>query len=451
MKELSLRSRLMIFFSLIAALVFAGAGILSWQESREKIDEFFDTYQMLLARQLASAEWQGITPEIQKQTNQIIKNIRHAETEDEAVGFAVFDRNGKMIFNDNENGKKFEFQNNHGKFTTQKIDNEEWRTVWLESVDKQFIIAVGQELEYRNDMVWDILEEFCLPWIWGLLILLTAIIIIITREFRPLNRLAQNIGRRPAGDMSPLSADGIPKEVLPLLEAVNLLLKQIDVMITRERGFIADSAHELRTPLTALKVQAEVAQMCLDDPSLLADSLNKLLLGIERASRLVEQLLALSRAEASLNQPQINLEVIDWTNICSQLIEEYSPAAKQKNISINSDINNDAPFTSGNPLLSALLLRNLLDNAIKYSPNNAIIKININDGKIIIANSGVRVDEKHLEKLGQRFYRPAGQNEKGSGLGLSIVSYIASFYGCKVSFTNGEDGFSVTIVKHPCG
>lgn len=447
MKNFSLRSRLIIYFSLISALIFSGAGLMSWLESKETIDEFFDTYQMALARQMAVSDWNSITPELQKRTNAIIKNIQGADDDDEAVGFAVFDRNGKIVFHDNEHGKNFYFQESTGKFLNQDINGEKWRIVWVVSVDRQYIIAVGQELEYRDDMVWDMLEEFLGPWLLGLVILLFAIIFIITKEFLPLNRLAQKVEKRQSGDLSPLSEDGIPHEVLPLIEAVNLLLRQIEDMLARERRFIADSAHELRTPLTALKVQTEVALMNFDNLPALEKNLKNLMSGIDRSTRLVEQLLALSKTETVLNQEQTCGEKLDWTEMANSLIEEYMSAAEEKNIAIINNISEDAPFIKGNPVFATLLLRNLIDNAIKYSGKDAAVTLYSDKQELVVSNNHVSISKEHLEKLGQRFYRPSGQDETGSGLGLSIVSGIAKFYGCRVDFNYENNIFTVRIHK----
>lgn len=445
MKKLSLRSRLIIFFTLIACAVWAAAGVLSWLETKEKTDEFFDTYQMALARQLAATDWSGVTKEHQKKTDRLIDKIRNADDDDEAIGFAVFDADGRMVFHDDENGKDFSFQNRSGSFVNQIVDDEEWRIVWLKSADGKFLIAVGQELEYREDMAWDMLEEFCAPWGTGLLILLLATILIISRELAPLNKLAEDIKNRRSGDLSPLPADNIPSEILPLISAMNQLLAQIENMLERERSFIADSAHELRTPLTALKIQLEVAQMSADDEKTRNQALQKLQLGIERSSRLVEQLLALSKVESSLSAPQINQEEIDWRQTVIAMIDEYRHEAAGKNIAVSYKIEGCGPIRNGNPVLCSLVVRNLLDNAIKYSPEGAAIDIRIQDEALVVTNSGVMVESKHLDKLGQRFYRPAGQNEKGSGLGLSIVRCIAEYYQCRLRFANTDTGFEVSM------
>lgn len=444
--KLSLRSRLIILFVILSSIFGAMAAFFSWQETKEKIDEFFDSYQIALARQLAVADWSSVSPKIQQAADKLINDIANADEEDEAIGFAVFDRNGRKIFHDNLNGKDFAYTPVIGSYAEQMVDGDEkWRIVWVYSTDKQYIIAVGQELDYREDIVWEMTEEFIMPWLFGLGALLIMMIIVITIEFIPLGRLAKKLTRRKEGDLSPLSEKGLPQEVLPLINSLNQLLAQTEKMLRRERSFISDSAHELRTPLTALKVQLEVLELSQADEQARQESMQKLTAGIDRSARLVEQLLALSKIETASARKLADCEAIDWPLIISQLREDYQEALERKSLKLITDINGSGPIGEGNPVLCSLLLRNLLDNAVKYSPDQADIRMTIDDNKLKVTNSGSKVDEKHLSQLGQRFYRPAGQQTAGSGLGLSIVKKIAEFYDCRVSFANSDKGFQVEI------
>lgn len=445
MTKLSLRLRLIILFVIISGIFGAMAGVLSWQETKEKIDEFFDTYQIALARQLAAADWSTVSPRIQQATDRLLDNIADADDEDEAIGFAVFDKNGRKVFHDDQNGRDFAYTPVIGSYVEQRVDDEKWRIVWIYSADQQYVIAVGQELDYREDIAWDMAEEFVSPWIFGLAALLLMMIVVITIEFLPLNKLAREVQHRPEGDLSPLPTAGLPEEVQPLLLAMNQLLGQTENMLRRERSFIADSAHELRTPLTALKVQLEVLELSLDDKPARTEALKKLEGGIERASRLVEQLLALSKIDTASAAKLNEREIISWRQIWMQLKDGYRSEAEAKGIEIIEEFSGNGPIGEGNPVLCALLLRNLLDNAIKYSPNKAVIRAEIAEGSLKVINSDSCVDEKSLAKLGQRFYRPAGQKVPGSGLGLSIVKKIAEFYGCSVSFGNTENGFKAEV------
>lgn len=446
-KNFSLTFRLIAAMTGLALLIGIAAGIVSWREAKESADEFFDTYQMALARSLASADWTHINPEIQKLTNKALKHIRNADDDHDAVGFAVFNHQGEMVFHDNENGRHIEFKNNMGSFENEKVDDDFWRIIRIQSADGKHIIAVGQELEYRSGLAWDLIEEFMIPWISGITVMLFIILLVIYREFSPLRHTASEVDNRSDKDLSPLPMQGLPNEVLPLVNAVNKLFEKVGLMIERERRFVADAAHELRTPLTALKVQLEVMEMSKDDELVRRKAVNNLVLGLNRAERLVEQLLALSRLEENITNSASKEILLDWEKIITQVLACYDLEIKDKNLKIDMKILGQPPFVKGNPDLVSLMVKNLLENAIKYSPDTALVEINVIDYVFSIINSGAMVDEKHIEKLTDRFYRVPGQNEKGSGLGLSIVKFIAESYCCTVKFTNTQQGFKVCITQ----
>ncbi len=449
MKKLSLQLRLIIFFIIISGSVFLTAGILSWYEGKEKLDEFFDTYQILMGRKLSTLDWQHINAESQSKIDKLIKDLDDdGEEEDDALGFAVFTHEGKMLFHDGNEGKYFRFNHNASGFENQKIgkDKEPWRIFWIESIDKRYIIAIGQEIDFREDAAFDLVEDTLLPWAAGLSILLLAAVYMVSREFRPLKKIAHELRHRGSNDLSPLNNDNMPTEIKPLVDALNNLFSKIKETLQRERSFISDSAHELRSPLTALKVQLEVAELSGDDKNTRRESLQKLGLGIERASRLVEQLLELSRLEAYQDSGKHNFKWLNWQEIIERAIKEQEIAAKHQNIGIEYNQQKDFAVKEGAPLLWSLLLRNLLDNAIRYSPFGAKIKINMNEKELSVYNSGVSVDETLIPHLKERFFRPPGQAQNGSGLGLSIVERIARLHHCRVNLENKDNGFCVSII-----
>ena len=449
MKKLSLKIRLIMSFCAAAILILGSAGILSWTESREQTDEFFDTYQLLLARQLSTADWSNIKSSTQQDVNRIVEELQDdGEEEDEALGFAVFDRSGKMIFNDDENGRYFIYSPQASGFENQKIGSKKkkWRLCWIESADKAYKIAVGQEIKYREEFAFELIEEIFLPWGLGLGFLLLMIILLVHYELRPLRKIAQNLSVRNPDDFSRIEENNVQQEIKPLVQSMNRLFGKIEQMLKRERSFVSDSAHELRSPLTALKVQLEVAEMSGEDRPALQKALANLRAGIERSSRLVEQLLALSRLDSTA--PNIHLEdVIDWNTLLSNALEEQKNAAAEKNITIEIKGRKKYFPKNGDNFLWSLLLRNLLDNAIRYSQRGSKIKIEFTDGRLKVSNNGASLDKKHLPHLGERFFRPAGQKAGGSGLGLSIVKRIAAQHGCQVSYNLQNDVFSVIIQK----
>lgn len=446
MKKMSLRLRLIISFLIVSTCVWTAAAIISWQESRDQMDEFFDTYQLLLARQLSTADWTNLTADMQKKSNRLIENVDDdGEEEDEALGFAIFNRRGEMIFNDDENGRDFIYTPEASGFVNQKIGRKKdmWRIFWLTSADKNFTIAVGQELEFRDDAALELVEETLLPWLVGLSVLLLAVIWMVSRELRPLRRIADELSERDSDNLHPLSLSGQASEILPLIKAINTQFSRIEQMLQRERGFISDSAHELRSPLTALKVQLEVAQLADDDAAARHQALQKLNQGIDRSTRLVEQLLALSRLDSAA--AAANDEPLDWPALVNAAVNEQLPAAEEKKINIKTSTDGSAPTTCGQPLLWALLLRNLLDNAVRYSPEEAQISIELKDETLSVTNSNTVVAAEYLPRLKERFFRPAGQKSTGSGLGLSIVERIAELHRCRVALTNDDGNFRVTV------
>lgn len=446
MKKMSLRLRLIISFLIVSTCVWTAAAVISWQESRDQMDEFFDTYQLLLARQLSTADWTNLTADMQKKSNRLIENVDDdGEEEDEALGFAVFNRRGEMIFNDDENGRDFIYTPEASGFINQKIGRKKdmWRIFWLTSADKNFTIAVGQELEFRDDAALELVEETLLPWLVGLSVLLLAVIWMVSRELRPLRRIADELSERDSDNLHPLSLSGQASEILPLIKAINTQFSRIEQMLQRERGFISDSAHELRSPLTALKVQLEVAQLADDDAAARHQALQKLNQGIDRSTRLVEQLLALSRLDSAA--AAANDEPLDWPALVNAAVNEQLPAAEEKKINIKTSTDGSAPTTCGQALLWALLLRNLLDNAVRYSPEEAQISIELKDETLSVTNSNTVVAAEYLPRLKERFFRPAGQKSTGSGLGLSIVERIAELHRCRVALTNDDGNFRVTI------
>ena len=445
MKKLSLKLRLMLFFLIIAGAVWAASGVSAWLESREQTDEFFDTYQLMLARQLASADWKDIKPGTQRSVDHIIDGLDNdGEEEDEALGLAVFDAQGNMIFHDNENGRHFSYAPASG-FVNQKLtdDDEMWRIVWVTSADGQYSIAVGQELDYRNDIALEMIEATFIPWVCGLGILLVAIIGLISKEFLPLKKLARSLAERESDNLAPIDEQNVPKEVLPLVQAMNALLVKIAEMLQRERSFIADSAHELRSPLTALKVQLDVAELAGDDRQMQQTALVNLREGIERSSRLVEQMLALSKLDAS--QGQENDEELEWGIIIGNAVQEQQAAADDKHITISTSCQKPEFLAKGQSFLWSLLLRNLLDNAIRYSDDGAVITIELDGEKLMVSNNKTSLDNQYLPRLGERFFRPAGQQARGSGLGLSIVEKIAALHKCEAVYSRSGDVFRVDI------
>ncbi|HHF6557283.1 TPA: quorum sensing histidine kinase QseC [Haemophilus influenzae] len=435
MKNRSLTLRLISVLSLTALLVWFGSTLVAWWQVRHDVNKVFDAQQVLFAERLANSDLSAILLESSTKLDKNSQSALKKSYDDDALAFAIFSQTGKLLFSDGRNGKRFIFNNKMG-FHNANIydDDDKWRIFWRTAANGELFIAVGQELDYREDLIEEMI--FGQMWIWfaSLPILIIVLGWLIHKELRPIKRLSQEVQRRKSGDVSLLNTEGLPVEILPLVKNLNQFFDRTSAMLQRERRFTSDAAHELRSPLAALRIQTEVAQLANDDASLREQALTHLTQGIDRASQLIEQLLTLSRLDNL--QALETLQPLDWEAIIQSLISERYFVAEKRQITLVFEKESEPKQKQGQSILVSLMLRNLLDNAIKYCPEETTVSVKIVSSQIIIEDNGGGVEPEDLKKLGQRFYRPAGQNEKGSGLGLSIVMRIAELHGFKVRLEN---------------
>ncbi|MBJ7222294.1 MULTISPECIES: quorum sensing histidine kinase QseC [unclassified Brenneria] len=448
MTHLSLRLRLIAGFILLTLICWGSAGFLSWYQTRHNINELFDTQQMLFAKRLATMNPEEINPASASlpQTKSWVRD-RRGNQEEDALAFAIFTRSGQMVLNDGENGKDFIFNYSQNGFTDGRLrdDNDRWRLVWLATADNRYVVVVGQEWEYRQDMVLDIVQTNLMPWLFALPAMLILMFWMISRELSPLKRITTQLRQRPPEDDTPLDIHNIPQEVRPLVSELNDLFARISDMLVRERRFTADAAHELRSPLAALKVQTELAQLAHDDEPVRRHALNNLDEGIDRAARLVDQLLTLSRLDSESfvdgQQP------VELQTLLRQMVIDHYHKAQAAGIELMLNVPNDPVVRQGHPLLLTLLIRNLLDNAIRYSREGGTVTLTLTERNIQIADDGPGISNDILPRVGERFFRPPGQEKSGSGLGLSIVNNIARLHGMQVNLANRPAGGLIASVS----
>ena len=416
--RLSLRLRLTLLFAVLTTAAWGMASVIAWQQTSKKLDKLFDTQQLLFARRLSAMHFDELRAPPASLGEK--KKVRHGHIDDDALAFAIFTRDGKMVLNDGENGEDIQWNSQREGFSDGYLrdDDDEWRFLWLTTADGRYRIAVGQEWDYRREMAMDIVTSQLTPWMVALPLMFVLLIVLLSRELAPLKNLARTLRLRAPDSADSLSVEKIPAEVRPLVEALNQLFRRTHDAMLRERRFTSDAAHELRSPLAALKVQTEVAQLSLDDPEGREKALDQLHQGIDRATRLVDQLLTLSRLDSLAQLDDV----------------------QQSGIELRLHLNASHIVRTGQPLLLSLLVRNLLDNAVRYSPRGSQVDIMLNAREFRVRDNGPGINPQALSRIGERFYRPPGQEAPGSGLGLSIVRRIASLHGMQVDFANARDG-----------
>ena len=305
--------------------------------------------------------------------------------------------------------------------------------------DQFVLVQVAETLEKRKTLATEIVKGVMVPQFVTLPLAVLLVWLALVRGIKPLAQLEKRIRARKPDDMSPLDDTAVPEEVAPLVSSINDLLTRLTVSLTTQKRFLADAAHQLKTPLAGLRMQADLAQRETD-----ADELKKSLKHIGRASiratHTVNQLLALARAETTGRA--LAKHRVDLVNIAREVMADSVPRAMEKGIDLGYDGPTAGEKTSqlqGNPTLLKELVRNLLDNAINYTPEKGRVTLRILSDQfsgvlvLLVEDSGPGIPESERELVFQPFYRVLGTNVDGSGLGLAIVQEIATQHDATIS------------------
>lgn len=301
--------------------------------------------------------------------------------------------------------------------------------------------------EAREEIAETLGEALFWPLAAALPALALAIWIGVGAGLRPLAALRRELGHRGPGDLAPLEPGRLPAEIAPLIEELNRLFVRIGEALERERQLTADAAHELRTPLAVLSTQAQVARRASSDAAR-NEALDALVAGSERAARLIEQMLTLARLESgrSDGEPQ----TLELRVLARAALADVAPFAHGKDIDLELEAGPDVALP-GHPGLLGILLRNLVDNAVRYTPAGGSVRVAVSAGgsaaRLEVSDNGPGVPPQELGRLGERFHRLAEAGESGSGLGLSIVLRIAELHRGRVRFAAATPrrGLAVTV------
>ncbi len=332
-------------------------------------------------------------------------------------------------------------------FETVQLEGVAWRVFSTYGAERDVHVYVGEEAGSRSHILWAVLRSTLLPMVVALPLLALALWWAIHRSVAPMRRLGTTLAQRKPLALTPLAMDGAPSEIAPMVNALNSLFERIGNLLESERRFTADASHELRTPIAAIQAQAQVALAETDD-ALRRHALRNTLEGCERAIRLVDQLLTLSRLEASAMPA---MESLDLAALVRRVIADLAPKAISKGQLLEFDCPSPCEV-DGNETLLAVLVRNLVDNAVRYSPAQARIAVSLrqgNDAKRIlqVEDSGAGLSDSDLKRLGERFFRVTGTDENGSGLGWSIVRRIAIVHHMQLHVGRSDKlgGLAVTV------
>lgn len=330
---------------------------------------------------------------------------------------------------------------------TLELDGESFR-VMIKTFASGERFAVSQEADFRNEIARDGALRTVMPFLILVPVLLLIVGDLIRKMFRPIATLSKEVDLREEQALHPVQDHHFPVEVRPFAVAINRLLARVDQAMTSQRRFLADAAHELRSPLTALSLQAErLAQAEMSEVA--RERLAVLRQGIERGRSLVDQLLALAKAQSRTMPAPVPVSA---QHVFRRVLEDLMPLAEAKHIDIGVEGAKDVEIWTSELDLT-LLIRNLVDNAIRYTPERGRVDLSIRASggfaELRIEDNGPGISLAERERVFDAFYRTLGNTHQGSGLGLSIVQTIANRIGAKIQldFSDREkqSGLSVAI------
>lgn len=340
-------------------------------------------------------------------------------------------------------------------YRASRINNEDVRIAYLfvpvSTIPGSYAtVQVAETLNKRQALTSRILSGVLLPQFAIIPLAVVLVYFGLGRGLRPLSRLQDLIQKRRQSDLSPIDMRGLPEEVRPLITAFNDMMFRLEQNIQAQQRFIADAAHQMRTPLTGLKSQAELA-LAESDPAQIRESLARIGESADRAAHLINQLLALARAEASHEKTQ-RFEPLQLEALVRSVTQDWVPRALSKGVDLGLEDAGVSLPVEGVPLLLREMLGNLVDNAIKYTPPGGHVTVRVSardaDGVVEVEDTGCGVPEADRERVFERFYRVLGVQGEGSGLGLPIVREIALLHRGDVFLEAGahRSGTSIKVI-----
>jgi two-component system OmpR family sensor kinase len=441
MKTPSLRRHLMVWvlgaLSVGAPILVVAAYLMSLGEINEALDDSLRQTALLLAdRDLA-----GTFP-VQTATSA----VPYGDTESMLVAVARRP-DGSLLFS-SQPDVPLNFATGPGA-TVQMANGVRWHVFTVVQPDR--IVQAAQPSAARREVAAEAASRLLVPLFLLIAMIGALLVFALRRGLRPLGVVNEALGQRSETSLMAIALDGVPLEVVPLVRTLNDLLQRLETAFAAQRNFVADAAHELRSPVTALQLQVQLLERSTD-PAEQALAVAELSAGIARARRLIDQLLSLSRAGAADDMPGSRpLECVQLGELARAAVTSWSLDAERRQIDLGADVEAEASV-AGDPRQLEMLLRNLVENALRYTPAGGVVDVvcSVMDGRptLRVIDDGPGVPEAERERVFDRFYRSARAQalaEAGSGLGLAIVKAIASQHGAAVSLHTGRSGTGLEV------
>lgn len=334
-------------------------------------------------------------------------------------------------------------------FHDQSINNEQWRVFTTYNHQMGVRTVLAERYDTRSDLGHRIAVDDLYIMLLTFPLSGVLIWIIIGRGLDSLDRVASEVANRAPTHLDPVDLEEVPEEIKPVIDELNKLFHRLQEGFEREKRFAADAAHELRTPLAAIKAQAQVA-IHTEDPVVKNRALQNLIASVNRSTHIVQQLLTMSRLvpeSATLNDTVDN---VDLVQIAREILVMLAPSAIEKKIELDFDEGKTISKNFvGNPTALGILIRNLVDNAIRYCTEGGRVSVKIfekNDELVLqIEDNGPGIPDELHDRVFERFFRVLGNKATGSGLGLAIAHQITSLHGGKITLSSPKEGTGLIV------
>ena len=452
---ISLKQRLLVMLLSTICIFWLGITVISYYDSINHIEELSDAHLAQFAKVILSL----VDEELYEEHSEVYEGLAHDYTDriKEVEDHLQVHKYEKILaFQFTVGDNEFNFSSAMAPdeplsgdlpgFSTTTINGEKWRVYTLKDPENIITIRTGEPYSLRSDLACKIAIDLILPFLVALPILAILIRLSISRSLSPLQNLTDSIQTRDSTRLDPIDHKNIPEEVTPLTNALNNLFSRLKTAMDNEREFTSNAAHELRTPLAGLRAQAQVA-LSTTDTNKQNSALQQLIKGVDRMTHLVEQLLTLARLEPDNESP--HKTELDLGKVIQEVISDTTKPAHEKNIRINFEAD-DTDLVYANEHTIMTLVRNLLTNAIRFSPDDSQINVKLEQASscitMSIIDNGPGIPEEAMNDVFKRFYRGKDVKEPGCGLGLSIVKRIADLHHAEIKLINIPGGFQVDII-----
>ena len=438
----SIRKRLLV---LLVSVIGSLWVIVTWRvyvETQHEVEELFDAQLAQSARVLFSLVKHEITDQEEEEEHHPVLDLdtfQPVHRYEQKLAFLVRSSDGKILFR-SATAPLFSKPNQDiTHYTNQSLEGHLWRVFSLR--EGQFSVQTAERYDIRNELIHQVIASTLSIFLISIPLVAVLIWISIGQSLKPLHQVAKEISNRRPEQLHQIDINEIPIEIRELINALNALFSRLHHAFENERRFTADAAHELRTPLAAIKTQAQVAQRAKDSQQR-QQALQKMIMGLDRTTHLVEQLLNLARIEATQTLPISSC--IDLRELVNHVIIDLTPQALDKAIDLGLETRLDVCITRGNWEALELMMRNLIDNAIHYTPPGGHVTVALNKNSpsfltLCIIDTGPGIPLEQRKRIFERFYRGNNHNQPGSGLGLSIAQRVAQLHHLEILLLNNPN------------